>query len=109
APWALKPAVGVGLNELGAHVETQLEERRAALAAGAGEAAAHADLSLPGITRAIGSRHILTQVFSEVERIFLEIGFSVVEGPEIKTPSDHFEAPNIPRVHPGLNATHTIY
>jgi len=106
---ALKPAVGAGLNRLRAHVEARLEERRAALAAGAAQTTSHIDLSLPGVTRPSGSRHILTQVFAEVERIFLEIGFSVVEGPEIETPYYNFEALNIPEFHPVRDDMDTFY
>jgi phenylalanyl-tRNA synthetase alpha chain len=105
----LKRAVGAGLNELRAHVEARLEERRAALAAGTHETAEHVDLSLPGATRPAGSRHIIRQVFSEIERIFLQIGFSVVEGPEIETPYYNFEALNIPEFHPVRDDMDTFY
>src|SRR3989454_9593000 len=108
----LKRAVGAALNQLRAHVEAQIEERRKALQASTEQTALareHVDLSLPGIERPIGSRHLVRQVQEEIERIFLSIGFSVVEGPEIETPYYNFEALNIPEYHPVRDDMDTFY
>jgi len=67
------------------------------------------DLSLPGVTRPLGSRHLLRQTFAEIERIFLSLGFAVVEGPEIETPYYNFEALNIPEHHPARDTMDTFY
>ena len=108
----LKRAVGQALNELKGHVETALESRRAAVEAAA-ESAANArereDLSLPGVMRALGSRHPLRQTFEEIERIFLSLGYSVVSGPEMETPYYNFEALNIPEHHPARDNMDTFY
>ena len=108
----LKRAVGAALNELRAHVEAVIEERHAAIESAAEQAAlAHErpDLSLPGVERTIGSRHILHQTFAELERIFLSLGYTVVEGPEIETPYYNFEALNIPEHHPARDTMDTFY
>ncbi len=108
----LKRAVGQALNDLRAHVETQIEARRAAVDSAAEHTALardHADLSLPGVRRPIGSRHLIRQTQEELERIFLSIGFSVVEGPEIETPYYNFEALNIPEHHPARDTMDTFY
>jgi len=108
----LKRAVGASLNELRAHVESHIEARRAAIESGAEEAALakeRIDLSLPGVIRPIGSHHLIRQVFQEIEDIFLSIGFSVVEGPEIETPYYNFEALNIPEFHPVRDDMDTFY
>ncbi|HUL17422.1 MAG TPA: phenylalanine--tRNA ligase subunit alpha [Terriglobales bacterium] len=108
----LKRAVGAGLNELRAHVEAEIEARRAAIEAESEEAAGakeRVDLSLPGVVRPIGSRHLIRQVFQEIEDIFVSIGFSVVEGPEIETPYYNFEALNIPEFHPVRDDMDTFY
>src|SRR5713226_6083832 len=108
----LKRAVGVSLNELRAHVETQIEARRTAIESGAEEAALardRIDLSLPGVIRPVGSRHLIRQVFQEIEDIFFSIGFSIVEGPEIETPYYNFEALNIPEFHPVRDDMDTFY
>ena len=112
APVELKRAVGQALNELRAHVEAVVDERRAAVEASAEQAAAareRPDLSLPGITRPIGTRHILRQTLDEIERIFLSLGYTVVEGPEIETPYYNFEALNIPEHHPARDTMDTFY
>ena len=112
APPALKRFVGQALNELRGHVEAQIEARRAAIEA-AGESAALArervDLSLPGVRRPIGTHHLIRQTFDELERIFMQIGFSVVDGPEIESAYYNFEALNIPEFHPVRDDMDTFY
>jgi len=108
----LKRAVGASLNELRAHVEAQIEARRVAVESGAEKTALareRIDLSLPGVIRPIGSRHLICQVLQEIEDIFFSIGFSVVEGPEIETPYYNFEALNIPEFHPVRDDMDTFY
>ena len=108
----LKRTVGAELNKLRAHVESEIEARRVAIEAGADEAALNrerVDLSLPGVKRPIGSHHLIRQVFQQIEDIFVSIGFSVVEGPEIETPYYNFEALNIPEFHPVRDDMDTFY
>src|SRR6202022_3195191 len=107
----LKRAVGASLNELRAHVEAKIEGRRAAIEANAEEmnVIQRVDLSLPGVVHPSGSRHLIRQVFQEIEDIFVSIGFSVAEGPEIETPYYNFEALNIPEHHPVRDDMDTFY
>jgi len=112
APPELKRVVGQELNRLRAHVESQIESRRVSIEAGADEAALareRIDLSLPGVVRPIGSHHLIRQVLQQIEDIFVSIGFSVVEGPEIETPYYNFEALNIPEFHPVRDDMDTFY
>ncbi len=108
----LKRVVGQELNKLKAHVEATLQQRRSEIEAAAEQSAAardKIDLSLPGVERAIGTRHLIRQTFEELQRIFQSIGFSVVEGPEIETPYYNFEALNIPEHHPARDNMDTFY
>jgi len=108
----LKRVVGQELNKLRAHVEAQIEARKLAIEAGSDESALareRVDLSLPGVTRPVGSHHLIRQVFQQIEDIFVSIGFSVVEGPEIETPYYNFEALNIPEFHPVRDDMDTFY
>ena len=108
----LKKVVGAELNKLKAHVEASLEEKRKEVEAQAEQSSAARnaiDLSLPGVERALGTRHLIRQTFEELQRIFLSIGFSVVEGPEIETPYYNFEALNIPEYHPARDNMDTFY
>ena len=112
APPELKRFVGQELNKLKAYVEKGLEEKRLQLESAEEQSAAARDaidLSLPGIERALGTRHLIRQTFEELQRIFLSIGFSVVEGPEIETPYYNFEALNIPEYHPARDNMDTFY
>jgi phenylalanyl-tRNA synthetase alpha chain len=112
APPELKRSVGQELNALKAHVEQALETERVQIDAATSQAANardRVDLSLPGVRRPVGSRHPLRQTFEEIERIFLSIGYTVVEGPEIETPYYNFEALNIPEHHPARDAMDTFY
>src|SRR3981081_1911643 len=63
---ALKPAVGAALNQLRSHVEPKIEALHSSIDSG-GDASAsprdRADLSLPGVVRPVGSRHLIRQVF----------------------------------------------
>ena len=61
------------------------------------------------MTRPVGSHHLIRQVFQQIEDIFVSIGFSVVEGPEIETPYYNFEALNIPEFHPVRDDMDTFY
>ncbi|HTZ73832.1 MAG TPA: phenylalanine--tRNA ligase subunit alpha [Candidatus Aquilonibacter sp.] len=112
APKELKPIIGQELNKLKAYIEAAIDARRVEIEAAAERAAAARDaidLSLPGIERAVGTRHLIRQTFEELQRIFLSIGFSVVEGPEIETPYYNFEALNIPEHHPARDNMDTFY
>ncbi len=108
----LKRVVGHELNQLRAHVESKIEERRKAIEAGTAEGASareRVDLSLPGVLRPLGSHHLIRQILQQIEDIFSSIGFSVVEGPEIETPYYNFEALNIPEFHPVRDDMDTFY
>ena len=72
-------------------------------------ASARIDLSLPGVMREFGTRHLITQTYEELYRIFNSIGFSIVEGMEIETPYYNFEALNIPEHHPARDNMDTFY
>jgi len=67
------------------------------------------DLTLPGRRPALGTAHPLTQVNDEIVRIFMGLGFSVAEGPEVESDYNNFEALNIPRDHPARDMQDTFY
>jgi phenylalanyl-tRNA synthetase alpha chain len=112
APLELKRVVGQEFQKLKAYVESALEEKRKEIEAAAEQSAQardQIDFSLPGVSRVLGTRHLIRQTYEELERIFLAIGFSVVEGPEIETPYYNFEALNIPEHHPARDNMDTFY
>ena len=67
------------------------------------------DVTLPGNRRPIGVRHILRQAIDEITKIFVSLGYSVEEGPEIESVYYNFEALNIPEDHPSRDDQDTFY
>lgn len=67
------------------------------------------DVTLPGIKHAIGKRHPITQIIDEVSEIFIGMGFSIAEGPEMDTIGNNFDALNAPKDHPSRDMTDTFY
>jgi phenylalanyl-tRNA synthetase alpha chain len=67
------------------------------------------DPSLPPAPVERGSLHPLTQVTREIEDLFLGMGYQVVDGPEVETDWNNFEALNIPKDHPARDSQDTFY
>ncbi|MBS3885771.1 MAG: phenylalanine--tRNA ligase subunit alpha [Dethiobacter sp.] len=67
------------------------------------------DVTLPGKPPMIGHLHPLTLIMEEIAEIFLGMGFTIKEGPEIETEYYNFEALNIPREHPAREMQDSFY
>src|SRR5262245_42743218 len=67
------------------------------------------DVTLPGNRRRVGHRHPLTIVRKEIENIFISMGYTVEDGPEIETTYYNFDALNIPPGHPAREPRDTFY
>ena len=67
------------------------------------------DLTLPGRKFSWGAPHPLLIFAQEIENIFLSMGFSIAEGPEIETDYYNFEALNFPPHHPARDDWDTLY
>ena len=67
------------------------------------------DLTAPGKTRELGHIHPIPQVQEEVERIFQQMGFTVIDGPEIESEYYNFEGVNIPAHHPARDMQDTFF
>jgi phenylalanyl-tRNA synthetase alpha chain len=104
-----RPRAGQLVNRLKAEMEAALAERSSALAAVPGPVTESLDLTLPGVGTAIGQLHPITIVRRELEEIFLSLGFSVEDGPEIETEFHNFEALNIPADHPARDEQDTFF
>ncbi len=107
-----RPKVGQMVNETRAEIEKLLEERRARIEKAVREAKMKAeviDVTLPADRTEMGHRHPDTIVLEEVERIFVGMGYEVVEGPEVEKDCYNFEALNIPPDHPAKDEQDTFY
>ena len=107
-----RPLVGAAANEAKRALEALLEARLTATAERERARAREQnrlDLTLPGRRPPQGAIHPLTRVHDEIVAIFVGLGFSVAEGPEIETDFYNFEALNIPRDHPARDMQDTFY
>ncbi|MBQ4543385.1 MAG: phenylalanine--tRNA ligase subunit alpha [Clostridia bacterium] len=67
------------------------------------------DITMPGEKFVTGGRHPLTLVLDKLKDIFIGMGFSIVEGPEIELDYYNFEALNLPPDHPARDTQDTFY
>lgn len=67
------------------------------------------DITLPGKANAIGGLHPITKMLNEIEELFMGMGFSIAEGPEVELDYYNFEALNIPKNHPARDEQDTFY
>jgi len=67
------------------------------------------DVTLPGRGLDLGSLHPITNTLAQIEQWFLQLGFTVAEGPEIEDDFHNFEALNIPSYHPARAMHDTFY
>ena len=107
-----RPKVGQMVNETRTAIEEKMEEVKNNLAAKAREAKLKAeviDVTLPAKKNKIGHLHPNTVALEELEKIFVGLGYEVVEGPEVEYDYYNFEALNIPANHPAKDEQDTFY
>ena len=107
-----RPMVGQLVNDARAEIESVLEEKKVAFEVALREAKMAAetiDVTLPAKRPVMGHRHPNTIALEEVERIFVGMGYEVVEGPEVEFDYYNFEALNIPANHPAKDEQDTFY
>jgi phenylalanyl-tRNA synthetase alpha chain len=105
--------VGKRANQARVQIETQLSGARTALEASELDArlvSDQVDVTLPGDpAQPVGRLHVLTQTRREIEDVFLGLGFSVLEGPEVETVYYNFDALNHSPTHPARSKSDTFY
>lgn len=107
-----RPKIGALVNDAREAIEQKIEEIKSKLASAAREARLKKeviDVSLPAKKNAIGHSHPNMVALEEVERIFIGMGYEVVEGPEVEYDYYNFEALNIPANHPAKDEQDTFY
>ena len=67
------------------------------------------DITLPGRKANEGSLHPLTKTVAEIKEIVSDMGFDIVDGPEIEYVKYNFDALNIPKTHPSREVSDTFY
>ena len=92
----MESALAVAVHQLGnAQLQAQLSES--------------IDVTLPGPPARIGSIHPIRRVMRDVGRYFTRLGFAVLQGPEIETDANNFDALNIPPDHPAREGLDSFY
>ena len=107
-----RPKVGQMVNDTRKAIEEKMEEVKTQLQEKAREAKLKAeviDVTLPAKKNKIGHKHPNTLALEELQRIFVGMGYEVVEGPEVEYDYYNFEALNIPANHPAKDEQDTFY
>ncbi len=107
-----RPAMGQLANQVRAQLETMISEKTKALqdaAQNARLAAETIDITMPAKKPETGHLHPLKIVENEIREIFLGMGFSIADGPEVEYDYYNFEALNLPPDHPARDTQDTFY
>lgn len=111
-PKSEKPEAGKLFNQVKREIEAAYEAKKNALADAALEKKLHerwVDVTGPGTHYKVGHTHPLAQVQRDVERIFSQMGFSIMDGPEVESEYYNFEGLNIPAHHPARDMQDTFF
>ncbi len=107
-----RPVMGQLANNVRAEIEAKLEECKAHLKARALEAklAAEAvDVTIPGKPVSMGHKHPMNKALDEAKEIFIGMGFTILEGPEVELSEYNFTRLNADEGHPSRDHSDTFY
>ena len=107
-----RPIMGQLANAVRAEIEAKLDECKASIGAKVLEAklASEAiDVTIPGKTVTMGHEHPMNMVLQEIKDIFVGMGYTVVDGPEVELASYNFTRLNIEEGHPSRDRSDTFY
>ncbi|KMJ56985.1 phenylalanine--tRNA ligase [Bacillus sp. LL01] len=107
-----RPKMGALANVVRGNVAEKIEAKQAEMekAEVAKKLASETiDVTLPGRPAPTGNPHPLTKVIEEIEDLFLGMGYTITEGPEVETDYYNFEALNLPKDHPARDMQDSFY
>lgn len=107
-----RKAAGQEINKAKQGVQQSIEARKSSLEQARLEAKLASecvDVTLPGRGQQTGGLHPITRTMQRIESLFSQLGFTMVEGPEIEDDFHNFEALNIPEHHPARAMHDTFY
>ena len=105
----MKKEFGRTLNELKQAAMARIEELKSSVEDSAGSTGPKQDLSMPGQSFELGSRHPVSIVRQQIVEIFRKFGYDVAEGPEVEDDYHVFEALNFPPNHPARDMQDTFF
>ncbi len=107
-----RPVMGQLANSVRAAIEEKLEERKTAINASVLErklAEEAVDVTIPGEPVELGHQHPMNQVLQSIKELFVSLGYTVVDGPEVELASYNFTRLNIQEGHPSRDRSDTFY
>ncbi len=107
-----RATVGKLLNAAKQALESVFDEKKTAFDSAALSARLESewvDLTAPAPDPARGALHPLTQIQTEIEDLFVSLGFTVLDGPEVESDEHNFDALNIPADHPARDMQDTFW
>lgn len=107
-----RAAAGKSLNAAKQTLEAAFDAKRDAFASAALAARLDRewiDLTTPAAGTRPGKLHPITQIQTEIEELFVSMGFAVLDGPEVETEFHNFDALNIPPAHPARDMQDTFW
>ena len=107
-----RKSTGQMVNSVKGQIETMLEDKFEEIREKAKEAqfrVERIDVTEPGRRPKLGAKHPLTVTMEEISKVFMSMGFSIVEGPEVETVFNNFDALNASPEHPSRDMTDTFY
>lgn len=107
-----RPIIGQVANDVRSAIEAVIEEKAAAFQQAETNnrlLAETLDVTLPGKMLPTGAVHPLNKVAQKIEDIFVGLGYSIAEGPEVETDYFNFEALNLPKNHPARDMQDSFY
>jgi len=108
APVEQKPILGKELNVLRKFVEGAFADLKEKFESQA-STKSKIDLTLPGRTHSVGTYHPVYQTMEQMVNIFVEMGFSIAEGPDVEDGYHNFDALNFPPDHPARDMQDTFF
>jgi phenylalanyl-tRNA synthetase alpha chain len=109
-PKEARPSFGQAMNQLREFAETKIEQVRAHVTESETlRRRKRIDVTRPGYPYAVGMQHPIRRLQQEIEEIFVSLGFTVLDLPEVERDYYNFEALNMPRNHPARDAQDTFY
>jgi len=107
-----RAAVGKLLNRAKQALESSFDAKKTAFddaALAARLESEWVDMTIPAPPPGAGSLHPLSQIQAEIEDLFVSLGFTVLDGPEVETEEHNFDALNIPADHPARDMQDTFW
>ncbi|MBE7027319.1 MAG: phenylalanine--tRNA ligase subunit alpha [Ruminococcaceae bacterium] len=107
-----RPIIGALANKVREQIEESLQNKIEALSAKQQDeklAAEEIDVTIHGKKPQVGRLHPLSAVLDRIKDIFIGMGFTIAEGPEVELDYYNFEALNIPKNHPARDSQDTFY